>query len=723
MKVKTILAVSAALLACVPNMALAQDTAPVAADDVAQSDGDIIVTARKREESLKDVPVAATAITGDTIEKRGFTSVREIAQLTPSLNINSDGAGRAFVSIRGVGTTLIDTVQPGVGIFVDGIYQPNTSYLNNPLTDVERVEVLRGPQGTLYGKNTLGGAINVITRQPGNEFEGKVIASYAGPDNAWTAGGSISGPIIQDRLQARLAFVHQEQEGFIRNTLLNADQNPLNTDTISATVRVMPADDVNLTINGYYTWLTGGAVPYTFVSNPQDYKRDLQLNSTNYQVFKYRGVNAKLDFPIDALSSTVTLIAAYDRRGVVTSDSDPDFTQANTLRSSAVDDLKTRTAELRLDSELSSTLSSIFGLFYSRETRKTDQDITILPGIFNFLNNSLSNTESDTYAAFGTMFWRPTDAWELSAGLRWDRQERVAAGLQTNQFPVPGTVVTGGIIKETTISPRVALTHHVNSDLMVYGSVARGARGGGFNPPAVPQNLRTYKGDSAWVYELGTKYASPDRNVSLAVSLFYNDYKDYLGLNSILRTGPSFTTIDLNTGDIESYGIELEGVFRVTPQWTLSGGGSLMHARLTNTDIYTQTTGRTLASNRLSFQPDWNFSLNSDYVVPVGDGSITLNANLVGKGSRIPASIRQITPEFPGHPELTPLSAYVLANGSITYRIGGIEVGAFVNNAFNKKYYESYIERTTLVLAGLPNSDVGIMGDRRRYGIRTRITF
>lgn len=723
MKVKTFLAASAALVAVMPNMVAAQDAAPIAENDARQNDNEIIVTARKREESLKDVPVAATAISGEAIEKRGFTSVRQVAQLTPSLNINSDGAGRAFVSIRGVGTTLIDTVQPGVGIFVDGIYQPNTSYLNNPLTDVERVEVLRGPQGTLYGKNTLGGAINVITRQPGNDFEGKVIASYAGPDNAWTAGGSISGPIIQDRLQTRVAFVHQEQEGFIRNALLDANQNPLNTDTISASIRATPADDVNLTINGYYTWLTGGAVPYVFVSDPQDYDNELFLNSTNYQVFKYRGVNAKLDFPIAALSSTVTLIAAYDRRGVVTNDSDPDFTQANTLRSSAVDDLKTRTAELRLDSELSSTLSSIFGLFYSRETRKTDQDITILPGVFNFLNNSLSTTESDTYAAFGTMFWRPTDAWELSAGLRWDRQERVAAGLQTNQFPVPGTVVTGGVIKETTLSPRIALTHHVNSDVMIYGSVARGARGGGFNPPAVPANLRTYKGDSAWVYELGTKYASPDRNVSIAASLFYNDYKDYLGLNSILRTGPSFTTIDLNTGDIESYGIELEGVFRVTPEWTLSGGGSLMHARLTNTDIYTQTTGRTLASNRLSFQPDWNFSLNSDYVVPVGDGSITFNANLVGKGSRIPASIRQITPEFPGHPPLTPLSAYVLANGSITYRIGGIEVGAFVNNAFNKKYFESYIERTTLVLAGLPNSDVGIIGDRRRYGIRTRITF
>src|SRR5690349_12279065 len=107
---------------------------PPGASPAAAQDQDIVVTARKREESLKDVPVAATAITGEVIEKRGLTSVKEVAQLTPSLNINSDGAGRAFIAIRGVGTTLIDTVQPGVGIFVDGIYQPNTSYLNNPLT-------------------------------------------------------------------------------------------------------------------------------------------------------------------------------------------------------------------------------------------------------------------------------------------------------------------------------------------------------------------------------------------------------------------------------------------------------------------------------------------------------------------------------------------------------------------------------------------------------------
>ena len=287
-----------------------EGTAPAAAQDQ-----EIVVTARKRQETLKDVPVAATAITGDLIEKRGFTSVKDIATLTPSLNINSDGAGRAFVSIRGVGTTLIDTIQPGVGIFVDGIYQPNTSYLNNPLTDVERVEVLRGPQGTLYGKNTLGGAISVITRQPTNEFEGRVIGSYAGPDNAWTAGASISGPIITDRLQARIAFTHQQQDGFIRNELLGKDQNPLNTDALNGTIKAEPIDDVKLTVNGYYTWLKGGACP---MSSCPGRPITTTISSSTRPIINFSNIAASTRSWNSRSRSRhdVTLIGSYDQRGV-----------------------------------------------------------------------------------------------------------------------------------------------------------------------------------------------------------------------------------------------------------------------------------------------------------------------------------------------------------------------------------------------------------------------
>ena len=715
-----------------------QDAAPATAPDqpqpeqttsasqgtaaVSAQDQDIVVTARKRQETLKDVPVAATAITGETIEKRGLISVKDVAMLTPGLSINSDGAGRAFVSIRGVGVTLVDSVQPGVGIFLDGIYQPNTSYLNNPLNDVERVEVLRGPQGTLYGKNTLGGAINVITRQPGNTFEGKVMGSYAGPDDAWTFGGSISGPIIQDRLQGRFAYSHQQQDGFIDNALINKPGNPYNTDNLSGTIRAEPVDNVVLTVNGYYNWVKGGSVPYAFVSGPTDYERDIQLNATNYQFFKYRGLNAKLEAPVSD-ANKLTFIAAYDNRDVKTPDADGDFTSTDLLRTSGHDVLKTSTVEARLDSELSPTLSSIFGLFYSRETRDVDQDLTFFPGVFDLVNTASSDRKSDTYAVFGNIFWRPNEAWEVSAGVRWDEQKQELTGEAVSVFPnalgglPPSVVLTNLNLKEKNLSPRLAVTHHFDRDLMAYASVARGSRGGGFNPPVVlNQNLLTYKGDNVWTYELGTKYSSGDRRFSLAAAVFYNDYKNYIGLNSIAPsiTG-SFTTIDLNTGDAKGYGIELEGQFRPVPQWTLSAAGSLQHARLKNFDDYTASTGRILASKRLTFQPDWNFSVNSDYVIPVGDGDLDFNVGAVGKGSRVSASLSETVAPV--------LKSYVLVNSSLTYRIHNIEIGAFVNNLLNQNYMESYIEKTTLILAGLPPTDIGIAGDKRRYGVRTRIRF
>ena len=145
-----------------------------------------------------------------------------------------------------------------------------------------------------------------------------------------------------------------------------------------------------LTINGYYNWVKGGSVPYAFVTGPTDYERDIQLNASNYQYFKYRGINAKLELPIND-TNKLTLIGAYDNRDVNTPDADGDFTAVDLLRTSGHDDLKTRTLEARLDSELSSTLSTIFGLFYSRETRDVHQDLAFFPGVFDFVNTASSS--------------------------------------------------------------------------------------------------------------------------------------------------------------------------------------------------------------------------------------------------------------------------------------------------------------------------------------------
>jgi iron complex outermembrane receptor protein len=673
---------------------------------------EIVVTARKREESLQDVPVAATAVTGDVMERRGLGSVRDIAALTPGLNVSGDAVSRSFVAIRGVGTTLVQTVQPGVGIFIDGVYQPNTAFLSNPLVDVERIEVLRGPQGTLYGKNTLGGAINVITRQPGNALEGRINASYAGPDDSWLGSASIGGPIIQDKLSARIAYAHREQDGFLRNNLLGIDANPLNSDSLNASIRAEPVDDVVITLSGYYDWLKGAVTPYAAQTGPKDYNRIVNFNVANLQTLKYRGIHGKIAFPISGLATDVTLVGAYDRRDTDSPASDLDFSALDFARGSGTDQAETTTAELRLDTKLGSTLSSLVGLFYSHETMAADGFTLIVPASLTL--NDVSATRSNTYAAFGTLFWRPSDAWEVTAGLRVDNEKRRLTG-RTGLVGLPLAAVPEARIAATEVSPRISVTRHWNSGLMSYASIARGFRGGGFNAnPRAPN--RAYGGDTVWTYEVGTKFTSDDRRVSLSGALFYNDYKNFIGLNSIAPlAGGGFATVDLNTGDVESYGAELEGSFRPTKAWTISGGLTLLHARITDDSAYTQLTGRLLGSDRLPFQPDWNFSLNSDYVVPVGSGKLTFSAGLVGKGDRIAASLNETFAPV--------LDDYLLANGQITYSVGGLEVSAFVNNAFNADYYESYIEKTTLALAGLIPTDVGIPGDQRRYGIRTRFRF
>src|ERR1700723_1445195 len=213
---------------------------------------EVVVTARRREESLRDVPISVTAISGNQLEQQQINTVKDIAAITPGLDINSDSVGRVFMSIRGVGTTLIDTVQPGVGIFVDGVYEPNTSYLNLPIVDVERIEVLRGPQGTLFGNNTLGGAISVITKQPSDEFEGHVSIAGAGPDDYQTAALSVSGPLIPGVLQGRIAVAYHDQEGFQKNYLAGGSANPLYQRSAHGTLRFEPADFAVFTLNLYY---------------------------------------------------------------------------------------------------------------------------------------------------------------------------------------------------------------------------------------------------------------------------------------------------------------------------------------------------------------------------------------------------------------------------------------------------------------------------------------
>jgi iron complex outermembrane receptor protein len=726
---RTLLALTTAIVFALPAYAAAQTaTEPQGAqtsnqgtpadpqtDVDAQNDpaaSDIVVTARRREERLQDVPIAVTAISGDAIKQQQLVVVRDVAAYSPGLNINSDSVGRAFVSIRGIGTTLIDTVQPGVGIFIDGIYQPNTTYLNSPLVDVARVEVLRGPQGTLFGNNTLGGAINVVTRQPSNEWRGRADGALAAGDNYASVSGSISGPIVKDLLQFRIGGAYHKEDGFQRNLLAGGDQNPLETKSVNGTIRFLPADWARFTLNGGYDRVFGGSTPYFNVRGPRDYTLDGRTNQRSLATIDYYAVNLKGEFDVDPIHTTITAIGAYNQSDTVSS-GDGDYSQLDFFRSTSDRTLKTRTGEVRFDTRWSPNFTTLIGAFYARSTTDATTTTTVVPAGLTVPGTATS--ENENIAGFATAFLNFGAGLDLAVGVRFDHQKLNAS-----------TAGLAAAYKADEWQPRATLTKRWSPEFMTYASVAKGVRGGGQNGPGAP-NL-TYQGDSVWTYEIGSKASAFDGRLTANVAAFYNDYKNFIGANALAPStilNPAsgqpvgFVAINLNSGDVESYGAEAELSFNVSKAWRVYANATLLHARVTDSSQFSDVTGYAYPGNRILFVPDANYAVGTNLRLPFRkDQAIVLDANLIGKGQRTGASLDAASVPL--------LDAYHLVNASVTWQAGPLEVGAFATNLFDEKYVETYLDASLLRRAGLPAplvSNLAVQSARRRVGIRGTVRF
>ena len=736
MRFNTILAAGTALaaLATAGTAHAAEPAAPAAAPVAAQADaatqtadaapdGDIVVTARQREESLKDVPIAITALTGTELRERQVNAIKDIAAYTPGLSINSDSVGRAFISIRGIGTTLIDTVQPGVGIFIDGVYQPNTSYLNSPIVDVARIEVLRGPQGTLFGNNTLGGAINVITRQPSDTWTGRFDAAVAGTDDYASVSGSVSGPIAPGLLQFRIGGAYHAQNGFGFNTGANARLNPLEQASINGTLRLTPASWAVFTLNGSYDHVYGGNTQYIHVAGPTDYTLDGATNAPSRAGITYKAVNLKGEFNLDSIHTKLTAIGAFNQKDLSAS-GDGDYGAVDLLRTVGGTHLVTYTAELRADTQWSDNVSTLIGVYGDRYITRSEGTNTLnLTALYAALglpivvpvtqSTSTTYLHNDTRAVFGTAFFK-FGTLDLAVGGRYDHQRLIGSQVNSGAFFAPPDYV------KSAFQPRVTLTNHWTPDFMTYASVSKGIRGGGQNGPGTrPQDV-TYKGDYVWTYEVGTKFSALDHRLTVSADVFYNDYHDFIGQNSLApnSTGAGFVAINLNTGHVKSYGAELEAHLRVTNNWRIDGGVSYLHARITDDSQYFATTGTHVSTDHIIFTPDYNFNASTTYTVPVGDNDLVFDAGIVGKGSRYGSSLDPLVAPL--------LKGYTLTNASIAFKFSsGFTIAAFGTNLFNTKYIESYIDKSALVKAGLAPiaANLAIQGDRRRYGVRASFKF
>lgn len=379
MRFTTMLVSGCAFVALAASSAVAQQAAPAAAEE-ATGDQDIIVTARKRNETLLDVPVAVTAVSGDVLAKRSINSVREAALLSPGLNITSDGADRASVSIRGVGVTIQSTVQPGVGLFVDGIYRPNTAYLNNPLNDVERIEVLRGPQSTLFGKNASAGVVSIITAKPSFTLGGNAEASY-GNYNSVVLKGLVTGP-VSDTVAVSLAGGYNRRDGTQHDLGTGVDVNDRNRWFVRGQVYAEPTTGLRVRLIGDYSRINElcCATVNLRPSGSTDAVRLLGGNvNTPDQVFEnkvyssYRpendirnyGVSGQVDYDFGPL--TFTSITAY-RKSKSFADTDADFTSADLIGEFSADTrIRTFTQELRVATNIEGPLNFLAGAYYFNE--------------------------------------------------------------------------------------------------------------------------------------------------------------------------------------------------------------------------------------------------------------------------------------------------------------------------------------------------------------------
>ena len=481
------------------------------------------------------------------------------------------------------------------------------------------------------------------------------------------------------------------------NTLVGGDARPLDNRSVNTTLVWDAPQNARLTLNSYYNRVEGSQTAYSAPSGPTNYIDDVQLNVNSIAVYQYYGSNLKGEFDLTD-NTRLTALVAYDRkRGEASGDGDFGF--VDFIRVTDGRDLRdTYTGELRFDTHWSDRFSTLVGVFadVSDDTSIVYRSLLGTP-----LPPSIGTSNLASQAIYANAFFNLTDTLELSGGLRFDHQEVEASG-------------TSGRYGANEWEPRVTLTQHWTPNHMTYASISRGFRGGGANAPGAPNAI--YQGDSVWTYEIGDKFNTADHTLQLNTAIYYNDYSHYIGQNSLT---PSLIAVNLNTGSVSSYGFEAEGFWRPNDVFELRGGLTYNHARITDDSEYAAVIGHGLPSDRILFQPDWNFFVTPSLTFQTGnDSDIRLDTTVTYKGDRAGSSLS---------PTVSPmLDGYYLVNGNLAYEHDNWTIALWGTNLTDERYYESYLDSSLLSAFGFSGPlvhNLGITGDRRRIGVRVSARF
>ncbi|MEJ8567211.1 TonB-dependent receptor [Elongatibacter sediminis] len=704
---------------------------------------EVVVTAQKRAQNIQDVPIAITALTGKEIERFGFESAVQVAEQVPNFSV--DGAfgpsGPPQLSIRGVSILdFSDANESSVAMYFDEIYKGTTSGQTSQLFDVERVEVLRGPQGTLYGRNTPGGLVHFISNRPTEEFEAGVSFQY-GSFNQTIVEGMVSGP-LSDNFRGRVAFKYNRDDGYQTNEALGSDFAETDVFAIRGSFEWDASDDLMVSAKVYYSDASGSHPGYGFYGtlDPVSGERcslDRILSSECVNSSGFRDpdpdpehvfsefdslpesveiAGAALKFDWDLGDFTFVSITGYETVDKnLREDCDASSDSAPRCYGDWTGETKHQfTQEFRFSGQYGSADWIVGAYYYDDEKFVT----VVIPPFGGF--GSFATTEATSWAVFAQADTAISERVTLVTGLRYTEDDLDLSGLtgvtageggttQGDPFlgPISDSISTG---KAT---GKIGLEWQQNDSTMYYGSISTGFKSGFFNTTLLgaPDERGPVGEESITSYEVGVKTTFWDDRARLNVAAFYYDYEDFQASAVSLIGGVPVSRF-INAGDVTMSGAEFEFEIHPSPNWDFRLGVGLLDTEF-DAPPDVQIGGTPIDGKEAPVSPSVSFNGLARYIHDMDDmGTVSAQVDFSWKDDLFFG---------PDNDPFESQDSFGLVNlrGSWLSRDGRYEVSVFVENVFDEEYNIFGFISTSSAFTGAYK----VWGTPRRAGIRFGLNF
>ncbi len=721
------------------TLALAPPLLPAQARSQTAQLEEIVVTARKREETQQDTPISITTFSQETMEEANMLDLRDIGRYTPGMSFTSYGMGSAeagAIFVRGIGQSdHMITTDPGVGLYVDGVYVGRNMGAALDILDLERVEVLRGPQGTLFGKNTIGGAVNVVSRKP--KFEnGGHIAVTAGEDERINV--EVSGEVAaSDNLAIKASIQYKNRDGVGEQVFTGDDLG--DEDSLSARAQLYwEGESVKFSLVADVFDANQGAVPHTLYNSgigtapcyeetsPGIYSacpagteisryKNYSLDDLGTKQESY-GIAATWEWNVSE-NITVKSISAY-REMEYEGNLEFDGAPITLVYYHETGDADQFSQEIQFLGE-GDTYRWIAGLYYFTEEGENLQD----DDVFFSLDQRRSAVETDSYALFAQGTLDFNEMLSVTGGIRYTDEEkdydlyyqRLRAGDPAQQAMLDGGELIYRIppteLSESwdAVSGTASVDLQVNEDIMLYAMYSRGFRSGGFNArPGNPNSVNIYDPEYVNVYELGLKSELLDNRLRFNLALYTSDYQDYQA--QVNQIQDAFTTRTLNAAEADISGVEVELAALLSTMFRIDASYAYTDAEISDVDIDPSLNANFSDGNRLPYVSKHTWSVSPQLDIPLGGGDLQFRADYSYRSGYYG--------QISNHPEERQ-DGYGLLNAQIQYRspndrwrlaIYGINL-ADEEYARVKNYFPFFIG------FALWNTD------RREIGVKARLNF